>query len=111
MNFDSDLVRSTIETIILQLLRERAMYGYEIIKVVNERTNNAFAWKEGTLYPCLHRLEGTGVIESEWVEGNTGKQRKYYKLTHYGLALCQEKLQEWKAFSSAMDAVLFAPAV
>ncbi len=110
MAFDSDLVRGSVETIILQLLSERCMYGYEIIKVVNERTDGGFAWKEGTLYPCLHRLEGAGIITSEWLEGDTGKQRKYYKLTRHGEALCQDKVAEWRAFSSAMNAVLCKPA-
>jgi DNA-binding PadR family transcriptional regulator len=110
MPFDSDLMRATVETIILQLLDERAMYGYEIIKVVNERTDGAFRWKEGTLYPCLHRLEGAGVIASQWREGDFGKPRKYYALTHAGRALVKEKVAEWQSFAAAMQAVLFQPA-
>lgn len=110
MGFNSDLMRGTVETILLQLLSERRMYGYEMIKVVNERTRGAFAWKEGTLYPCLHRLEGDGLIASEWVEGEHGKHRKYYRLTRQGEALCREKLEEWTAFSQAMQMVLCQPA-
>ena len=55
---------SIVETIILKLLAERPMYGYEIIRVVLERTGGTFEWKEGTLYPWLHRLEQAGLIES-----------------------------------------------
>lgn len=110
MTFNSDLVRGTVETIVLNLLCERRMYGYEIIKLVNERTNNAFEWKEGTLYPCLHRLEGAGIIASEWVEAENGKQRKYYHLTRKGAACCQERLAEWQSFSTAMGALLAQPA-
>jgi len=110
MQFNPDLVRGSVETVILRLLNERKMYGYEIIKAVNERTEGAFAWKEGSLYPCLHRLEGDGVIASEWVEGDTGKQRKYYHLTRKGEALCKEKVAEWESFIKAMHAVLFQPA-
>jgi len=106
MAVNSDMLGSAVETIILKLLNERMMYGYEIIKVVNERTQGAFAWKEGTLYPCLHRMEQTGVIASEWQDGPFGKPRKYYKLTRRGEALTQEKVAEWKTFSGAMDAVL-----
>jgi len=109
MQFDSDLLRGTVETIILRMLNERRMYGYEIIKLVNERTDGAFAWKEGTLYPCLHRMEGDGTIVSEWVEGENGKFRKYYHLTRRGEALCKEKAEEWKAFSTAMNTLLFQP--
>jgi DNA-binding PadR family transcriptional regulator len=110
MPFNADLQMSPVETVLLKLLHERAMYGYEIIKLVNDRTDGAFAWKEGTLYPCLHRLETAGVIASEWRAGDFGKRRKYYALTGKGAALVQSRLAEWRAFSTAMDALLFAPA-
>ena len=64
MAVNSDLMRGVAEPVILKLLAERTMYGYEIIRLVNERTNGAFEWKEGTLYPCLHRLEEQGQIFS-----------------------------------------------
>ncbi|MHB9026875.1 MAG: PadR family transcriptional regulator [Armatimonadota bacterium] len=110
MPFNSDLVGSSVETIVLNLLRERAMYGYQIIKLVNERTDGAFQWKEGTLYPCLHRLEGAGAIASEWRDGAYGKPRKYYLLTRKGEALAQEKAADWQTFSTAMNAALYNPA-
>jgi len=107
MSFDRDLVRSVAEPIILKLVSERAMYGYEIIKVVNERTKGAFQWKEGTLYPSLHRLEAQGLIASEWATSEGGKRRKYYAITKKGAKQLAEKLTEWKAFSSTV-AHLFA---
>jgi DNA-binding PadR family transcriptional regulator len=110
VEFNSDLTRGSVETIILHLLREHRMYGYEIIKAVNERTDGAFAWKEGTLYPCLHRLEGAGCIAGEWMDGDFGKPRKYYHLTRKGEALCQERVAEWHAFSTAMGLLLSEPA-
>jgi PadR family transcriptional regulator PadR len=110
MAFDSDLMRATAETIILRLLNERRMYGYEIIKIVNERTDGAFQWKEGTLYPCLHRLEGAGLIASEWQDGDAGKARKYYHLTRKGHAAAGAKAAEWQAFSGAMDALMMGTA-
>jgi len=112
MAFNTDLVRGSTETVILHLLHERTMYGYEIIKLVNERTDGAFAWKEGTLYPCLHRLEGAGIIASEWRDGDSpGKPRKYYQLTRKGKALARERVAEWSAFTGAMNAILMQPAV
>ncbi|HEY3377550.1 MAG TPA: PadR family transcriptional regulator [Armatimonadota bacterium] len=111
MASSTELGISPVETVILSLLDERMMYGYEIIKVVNERTDGAFAWKEGTLYPCLHRLEGAGIIVSDWQPGPFGKPRKYYQLTHKGHALARTRSAEWRAFSGAMDAILFSPAV
>lgn len=110
MAFKSELVGNTVETMILKLLSERAMYGYEIIQIVNERTNGEFNWKEGTLYPVLHRLEGGGLLSTEWQLGETGKKRKYYRLTSKGESHARAKIAEWQAFSASVNAVLFQPA-
>ena len=106
MVFDRDLVRSMAEPIVLSLVAERAMYGYEIIRVVNERTDQAFQWKEGTLYPCLHRLEGQGLIRGEWTVAESGKERKYYAITRKGRARLRAKVREWTSFSGAVNALL-----
>ena len=84
------------------------MYGYEIIKFVNEKSNNAFQWKEGTLYPCLHRLENAKLIESEWEIAETGKPRKYYTLTRKGAAVLAEKKEEWNIFAKSVNVLLSA---
>jgi DNA-binding PadR family transcriptional regulator len=84
------------------------MYGYEIIKVVNERTNKAFEWKEGTLYPCLHRLENSGLIQSEWSTAESGRRRKYYSITRKGLSMLKDKTEEWSRFASAVNVLLMA---
>jgi len=110
MALDGDLVRSTVEPIVLRLVSERAMYGYEIIKVVNERTDGAFQWREGTLYPCLHRLEGAGLIFSHWETAANGRRRKYYGITLKGKAVLREKAAEWREFSLAVNALLFSTA-
>ena len=65
MEFNSDLMKGSTAPIVLKLLSERQMYGYEIVKVVNERTGGRFQWKEGTLYPCLHRLEAMGMLKRD----------------------------------------------
>jgi DNA-binding PadR family transcriptional regulator len=107
MEFDSELVRGVVEPVVLRLLAERRMYGYEIIKVVNERTKGSLAWKEGTLYPCLHRMESSGLIKGEWQEaGIGGRQRKYYALSAKGRALLKTKTYVWSAFSTAVNAIL-----
>lgn len=111
MAFNTELVGSTVEMLVLKLLSERAMYGYEIIQVVNDRTDGAFNWKEGTLYPVLHRLAGKGCLATEWQTGETGKKRKYYKLTSRGTALATQKVSEWQTFSTSVNAVLCEPAI
>ncbi len=110
MEFSQDLIRGTVLPVILRLVSEREMYGYEIIQVVEDRTQNAFQWKEGTLYPWLHRLEADGLIASRWVESDAGRQRKYYKITRRGRAALAAKSDEWAAFAKAVNALLAAPA-
>lgn len=109
MAFDRDLVRSVAEPILLHVVSKRPMYGYEIIKVVNEKTDGAFVWKEGTLYPCLHRLEGDRLIKSQWQKAESGRSRKYYSITPKGTVRLKGKLKEWSGFTAAVEAVLMAP--
>jgi len=108
MNFSPELIKGTVEPVILQLLSEQERYGYELLKIVNERTKRIFEWKEGTLYPCLHRLEGDGLIQSRWDEADSGRQRKYYRITKRGQAALAERKQEWTAFAKAVNALLMA---
>jgi PadR family transcriptional regulator PadR len=109
MTYDADLMRGIVQPIVLQLVSERAMYGYEIIKIVNQRTNKALEWKEGTLYPCLHRLEGSGLIKSTWETAESGRKRKYYAITRRGLATLKKKASEWASFAQAVNALLSVP--
>lgn len=102
MKVNSDLMRGVAEPVILKLLTERTMYGYEIIKLVNERTNGAFQWKEGTLYPCLHRLEQHGYVESSW-QLVGAKPRKYYAITRKGSVAMNEKAAEVQKFIHALN--------
>ena len=102
---NQDVLRGISETVILKLLSERSMYGYEIIKLVNERTDGAFQWKEGTLYPCLHRLEEAGLISSSW-ELVTNKPRKYYSLTKKGLNAVPERVQASRRFCATLESLL-----
>ncbi len=106
MKFDQDLIRSMAETIILHLLAQGPMYGYQIIKTANERSGGAFEWKEGTLYPCLHRLEEAELVVGDWQLASNGRNRKYYNLSEKGALLASAKLAEWEAFRKAVDLTL-----
>ena len=109
MEVSQELLKGTIVPMVLKLLSERSMYGYEIIKLVNERTANVFQWKEGTLYPWLHRLEEDGMVDSYWEAGAGDRKRKYYRITPKGLGALQDKVNEWKTFAQAVNSVLLAP--
>ncbi len=111
MEISQEMIKGTVVPIILKLLSEKRMYGYEIIKVVNERTKNAFQWKEGTIYPWLHRLEGDGLIHSEWEVPDSGRKRKYYRITRKGHACLADKISEWSVFAEAVNVLLFGPAL
>lgn len=107
MDSQSELVRGTVTPIILALLAERAMYGYEMVKLVNARSGGLLEWKEGTLYPTLHRLEGEGLLKAEWSENpQTGKQRKYYRITGRGRRELSKRAAAWHEFSAAVSTLL-----
>ena len=111
MEFDREMVKGTVEPIVLKLISEGESYGYEIVKEVNRRTGGRFEWKEGTLYPCLHRLEADGLLRSKWKEAATGKRRKYYTITRRGLAELKRRSAEWDEFATQVNALLLGEAV
>lgn len=105
MKIDRDWLRSVAEPVILKLVTDRPMYGYEIIQVVKDRSGDKVNFQEGTLYPCLHRLESQGMISSEWVTPEGGRKRKYYSITPKGQKRLESKMVEWRQFTSAMDSI------
>jgi DNA-binding PadR family transcriptional regulator len=114
MDFSQDLVRGSIIPIVLALLNERPMYGYEIVKVVNARTGGRLEWKEGTLYPALHSLQADRLVTARWAEapgaGAPGRLRKYYSITRRGRAELARRSEEWRQFSFAVNAILLGGA-
>lgn len=91
--------------LVLNLLKDENMYGYEMIKKLKEKSENIFELKEGTLYPILHALEEKGLISSYWDE-TTAKKRKYYAITEKGKKQLNDKKEEWKIFSNGVNNVL-----
>ncbi|MBU9720915.1 MULTISPECIES: PadR family transcriptional regulator [Bacillaceae] len=104
--FNRELVKGSTSLLLLQLLTEKDMYGYEIVKVMEKRSENALQVKEGTLYPALHKLEKQELIESYWSKQPKGPSRKYYKITENGTAILEQKTKEWKNFVTAIDKVI-----
>jgi PadR family transcriptional regulator, regulatory protein PadR len=103
-----ELLKGSIALLILKLLSERDRYGYEIIQEAARRTDNAFEFKEGTLYPALHQLERRGYLRSEWRLAKNGKRRKYYGLTPVGRKAATQSQKDWAIFTSTVNAVLSA---
>jgi PadR family transcriptional regulator PadR len=106
MTFDRELLKGSIALLILKLLSEREMYGYEIIQEAARRSGDAFQFKEGTLYPALYQLHKRGYLRSEWRVGSNGRQRKYYSLTGKGKKVAAEGQRNWVFFTNAVNAIL-----
>jgi len=104
--FNKELKRGTLEMILLRLISERQMYGYELASTLEKKGGSLFRIKEGTLYPILYRLEKAGYIESRWETLERGVPRKYYRLTEAGTNYMQARLAEWKEFIAAIDRLL-----
>lgn len=90
-----DLVAASSKPLILSILSEGENYGYAIIQRVHELSNEQIEWTDGMLYPVLHRLEREGLITSEWRQSESGRERKYYRLTSRGRRALQEERSRW----------------
>lgn len=96
-----ELRRGTLILLVLSQLRE-PMYGYSLVKKLND---NAIPIDANTLYPLMRRLEGQGLLQSQWDTGEN-KPRKYYQLTQNGQAVLEKTKDYWKTFSSNVDLLL-----
>ncbi|MCI6966413.1 helix-turn-helix transcriptional regulator [bacterium] len=103
---DKSFATSSTAMLVLKLLEQEDMYGYQMIEELARRSDNAFTLKAGTLYPLLHDLEGQGLIHVYELEAENGRMRKYYSLTKAGRGSLAQKEEEWDAFASAVNRVL-----
>ena len=106
MDYDREFLTGTVGVLILSLLSERAMYGYEILQEAERRSASQFQMKEGTLYPALHQMERVGFLKATWRESESGRARKYYSLTSKGRRHADSKRRQWESISAAMRAIL-----
>lgn len=106
MNYSSELIKGTLKTIILKLLKEnKRMYGYEITQTVKELTKGKIQLTEGALYPSLHALEAEGVVTTE-IEYIGKRMRKYYLLSTAGKAQTKVRINEFAEFMETMKFLL-----
>jgi len=105
-SLSSDLLRGHTDTIILGLLMDGDKYGYEITKLVFERSERTYELKEATMYSSLKRLEKDGYIESYWGSETQGGRRKYYHITLSGLELYKSNKQNWDQAKRILDTLL-----
>src|SRR5204863_8812180 len=103
---DTELLKGTLSLLILSLLSRKSMYGYEIAATVHRDTDGTFTWREGSLYPNLHKLQADGLIAGEWEEKETGRKRRYYHITDRGREALAEKVRSWAELSRAVNRIL-----
>ncbi|QDU79864.1 lineage-specific thermal regulator protein [Polystyrenella longa] len=103
--FDSQLMRGSLDLMILAVLDRDRQYGYSILQELRDASAEKVDLKAGTLYPILHRLEAEKLIRSKWDE-STGRKRKWYELTKAGHKRLQQQAQTWHAYVNCIQSLL-----
>ncbi|MCL2674608.1 MAG: helix-turn-helix transcriptional regulator [Defluviitaleaceae bacterium] len=106
MPTDKNLLAGNTTMLIIKLLEERDMYGYQIIEELANKSDDVFCLKTGTLYPILHGLENDGMLVSYDEHADNSRIRKYYRLTSKGRDLLAKKQEEWAAYTKAVSLVM-----
>lgn len=90
-----DLVGATSRPLVLSIIARGDAYGYAILQRMQDLSGGEIEWKDGFLYPVLHRLEDEGLITSEWITADSGRRRKYYSITPVGRRALQSEKEQW----------------
>jgi PadR family transcriptional regulator PadR len=101
-----ELIKGSSSSLLLNLIEQQPMYGYQIIKEMESRSQGYFKFKEGTLYPALHRLEKAGLITGQWQMLPNGRPRRYYYITTKGEAKIATERVQWQDFLTAMRLII-----
>ena len=101
-----DLLKVSSNSLLLCLLEQQPMYGYQIVRELEARSQGYFKFKEGTLYPALHRLEKSGLITGKWQILPNGRQRRYYYITAKGHAKLALEKTQWQDFLKAVRLII-----
>jgi DNA-binding PadR family transcriptional regulator len=105
MEINKDLIAASSNPIVLAILAEKDSYGYAILQRVRELSGGRMEWTDGMLYPVLHRLERLGHVKARWEAAETGRRRKYYRITRQGRARLAEERNQWQAVNSTLQGV------
>ena len=106
MSLQDQMRKGSTEILILSLLVEEPMYGYQLSQELKRRSGGYFAMKEGLLYPTLHRMTQVGLVTSEWRPAGAARRRKYYAITDKGHQVLGEQSAEWRAFTEKLLGLL-----
>lgn len=102
MEISKELIAASSTPLVLSILAEGDSYGYAILKRVRELSGGRLEWTDGMLYPVLHRLERLGYVEARWEVAESGRRRKYYRITPRGRARLAEERSQWQAVDATL---------
>ena len=105
MEINKDLIAASSTPIVLAILSEGDSYGYAILNRVRELSGGRMEWTDGMLYPVLHRLERFGLVEARWEVADSGRRRKYYRITARGRAQLAEERRQWQAVDETLRGI------
>ena len=108
MTINKDLVAATSTPLVLAILAEGDSYGYAILQRVRELSGGHLEWTDGMLYPVLHRLERLGHVKARWKVAESGRRRKYYRITSEGRAQLVEERRQWQAVNATLRGIWLA---
>src|SRR5262245_31224517 len=102
MQIERELLKGVLPLAVLKLLKRRSMYGYELVTEITRHSDGVLKLGQSTLYPLLYNLEAQGLVESEWTNSESGRERKYYKLTDKGAQRLERDMTQWEALVRGM---------
>lgn len=105
MQFNKELIAASSTPIVLAILAEGDSYGYAILQRVRDLSGGQMEWTDGMLYPVLHRLERLGLIKAKWQVADTGRRRKYYRITPQGRVQLEEERRQWQAVHKTLRGI------
>ncbi len=106
----AELKKGSVETLVLSLLEDRPRHGYELAKLIEDRSGGRLSFHVASLYTTLYRLEHAELIVGRWVEKAGQRRRRFYRLTPAGRDRLRARLRGWREFVTAIDDVLLRPA-
>jgi len=105
MEINKDLIAASSTPLVLAILAAEDSYGYAILQRVRELSGGRIQWTDGMLYPVLHRLERLGDVKARWEVVESGRRRKYYRITSQGRARLAEEREQWRTVDSTLQGI------
>lgn len=105
VRIERELMRGAGPVAVLGLLEQREMYGYELVEALSQRSEGVLTMGQSTLYPLLYNLERKGLVRGIWREAQSGRKRKYYRITRKGKSRLRAQQKQWKSLMGAMTSL------